>query len=224
MPTRCIVVGARVSGAFGNFVENPNPRIKRRLRNCLYGHVVPAFGRKEYNVLWDNSVEQRVSSNRLCIEDVESGVPVHDLPEQVQVTLADDGIVDEDSSTSGSNGDVEVNIEKGRNTAEGLQLDDKSDASYSSVLSDNEDSVFELTTPTDDDDDNDMEYDADEDEEFLAEAKSHTQTENVKTAWEKVRSFIGDTTKETADKVCECDLTHYCHKIVCCFSHKFCPQ
>ena len=60
--------GCRVSGSFGDYVPNPNPNIKRRIRMKLYGTIVRAVDKKQYEVLWDNNKTSIVFANSLAKE------------------------------------------------------------------------------------------------------------------------------------------------------------
>jgi hypothetical protein len=48
-----LLTGARVSGAFRDFYDNPDPNIRRQKRQRIYGTVVGACGERKYTVQFD---------------------------------------------------------------------------------------------------------------------------------------------------------------------------
>jgi hypothetical protein len=72
-------VGCRVSGSFGEYRPNPNPNIKRRVRERIFGHIICAVDRKKYKVRWDDGRETEVFSNCLSKESLSAALPP-DLP------------------------------------------------------------------------------------------------------------------------------------------------
>jgi hypothetical protein len=67
--------GCRVSGSFGDYIPNPNPNIKRRIRMKLYGTIVRAVDKKQYEVLWDNNNTSIVFANSLAKETSFASLP-----------------------------------------------------------------------------------------------------------------------------------------------------
>ncbi len=59
--------GARVSGAFGDFYANPDPTIRRRKRQRIFGVVQEACGPQKYKVLFDSDVVIGCFSNTLRV-------------------------------------------------------------------------------------------------------------------------------------------------------------
>ena len=47
--------GTRVSGSHGELRANPNPQIKRRVKQRLYGVVIEATDAKKYRVRFDKA-------------------------------------------------------------------------------------------------------------------------------------------------------------------------
>jgi hypothetical protein len=83
-PTRAVVqrvkridVGARVSGKFGDFVEDGSAGRCKRAR--LFGVVVRACERNKYEVSFDNNTTQECFSNGLRIERATASLPP-DMP------------------------------------------------------------------------------------------------------------------------------------------------
>jgi hypothetical protein len=72
--------GCRVSGSFGDYVPNPNPNIKRRIRMKLYGTIVRAVDKKQYEVLWDNNKTAVVFANSLAKETSFASLPPSSIP------------------------------------------------------------------------------------------------------------------------------------------------
>ena len=67
-------------GSFGNYVPNPNPNIKRRIRMKLYGTIVRAVDKKQYEVLWDNNKTSLVFANSLAKETPFASLPPSVIP------------------------------------------------------------------------------------------------------------------------------------------------
>jgi len=72
--------GCRVSGSFGDYVPNPNPNINRRIRMKLYGTIVRAVDKKQYEVLWDNNNTSVVFANSLAKETSFASLPPSFVP------------------------------------------------------------------------------------------------------------------------------------------------
>jgi len=53
-PPKRIANGCRVSGALGRSIDNPNPTIKRKHKERLFGTVICAVDRNKYRVRLDN--------------------------------------------------------------------------------------------------------------------------------------------------------------------------
>ena len=49
-------VGCRVSGSFGEYIANPNPNIKRRVRKRIFGRIVKAVDKSQYEVCWGSKL------------------------------------------------------------------------------------------------------------------------------------------------------------------------
>jgi len=49
-PESHLAVGAQVSGSHGDFIANPNPAIRRRVKQQIFGVVVSTYGTNKYNV------------------------------------------------------------------------------------------------------------------------------------------------------------------------------
>jgi len=76
--------GAHVSGSFGNFYENPDPNIKRRKWQRIFGTVQGACGPRKYRVLFDCGKVVECFSNTLHVETSTSSVP----PEELQIAIS----------------------------------------------------------------------------------------------------------------------------------------
>ena len=72
--------GCRVSGSFGDYVPNPNPNIKRRIRMKLYGTILRAVDKRQYEVLWDNNNISIVFANSLAKETSFASLPPSVIP------------------------------------------------------------------------------------------------------------------------------------------------
>jgi hypothetical protein len=68
-------VGARVSGTFGDFYVNPDPNVKRRKRQRIYGVVQEACGPRKYRVCFDSGLIVDCFSNTLRLEKPSASVP-----------------------------------------------------------------------------------------------------------------------------------------------------
>jgi hypothetical protein len=68
-------VGARVSGSFGDFFANPDPNVKRRKRQRLYGVVQEACGPRKYRVCFDSGLIVDCFSNTLRLETSSASLP-----------------------------------------------------------------------------------------------------------------------------------------------------
>ena len=74
-----IVAGTRVAGSHGKLIPNPNPNVKRRVREKVVGTVIKAAGLHKWEVLFDyNKQMQVVTSKSLKIVPTESGIPLNE--------------------------------------------------------------------------------------------------------------------------------------------------
>ena len=74
-----IVAGTLVSGSHGKLIPNPNPNVKRRVREKVVGTVIKAAGLHKWEVLFDyNKQMQVVTSKSLKIVPTESGIPLNE--------------------------------------------------------------------------------------------------------------------------------------------------
>jgi hypothetical protein len=80
-----LLTGARVSGPFGDFYDNPDPNIRRRKRLRIYGIVTGACGERKYTVQFDSGQVLECFSNTLRLETATASLP----PEEVQAAVAD---------------------------------------------------------------------------------------------------------------------------------------
>ena len=64
-----LLTGSRVSGAFGDFYDNPDPNIRRRKRQRIYGTVTGACGERKYTVQFDCGKVIDCFSNTLHLEN-----------------------------------------------------------------------------------------------------------------------------------------------------------
>ncbi len=82
-----LTTGARVSGSFGDFYINPDPNIRRRKRQRIYGIVTGACGPRKYTVQFDCGITLECFSNTLCLESSAASLPppeLHDAISQVE--------------------------------------------------------------------------------------------------------------------------------------------
>ena len=74
-----ITTGTRISGAHGRLIANPNPLIKRRVHERVYGRVVEAVGQAKYRVRFDDGSEKVCASRTLRTEREEASIPQSEL-------------------------------------------------------------------------------------------------------------------------------------------------
>ena len=77
-------VGCRVSGSFGEYIANPNPNIKRRVRKRIFGRIVKAVDKSQYEVCWDDGKTFAVFGNSLSKESAFASLPPSFVPERQQ--------------------------------------------------------------------------------------------------------------------------------------------
>jgi hypothetical protein len=82
--------GAREPGSFGDFYENPDPNIKRREWQRIFGTIQGAFCPKNYWVLFDCGKVVECFSNTLRVETSTSSVPPKEL--QIDISQAERGV------------------------------------------------------------------------------------------------------------------------------------
>ena len=77
-----ISVGCRVEGCYGPLVPNPNPNVKRRVRDRVVGTVVQAAGQHKWVVQFDfDGKVKTVASSGLKIVPQQSAIPLDELAE-----------------------------------------------------------------------------------------------------------------------------------------------
>jgi len=81
--------GACASGLFGDFYENPDPNIRRRIWQRIFGTVQGACSPRKYRVLFDCGKVVECFSNTLCVEMSTSSVPSEEL--QIAISQAERG-------------------------------------------------------------------------------------------------------------------------------------
>ena len=79
-----LITGARVSGSFGDFYENPDPNIRWRKWQRIFGTVQGACGPWKYSVQFDCGKVIECFSNTLYVEASTSSVP----PEELQIAIS----------------------------------------------------------------------------------------------------------------------------------------
>ena len=82
-----LATGARVSGSFGDFYINPDPNIRRRKRQRIYGIVTGACGPRKYTVQFDCGKTLECFSNTLRLESCAASLSppeLHDAISQVE--------------------------------------------------------------------------------------------------------------------------------------------
>ena len=72
--------GCRVIGSHGPLIDNPNPNIKRRVREKVIGTVIRASGQRKWIVVFDfDGKEKEVASASLKkVSDESTGVPLNE--------------------------------------------------------------------------------------------------------------------------------------------------
>ena len=86
-PERHLAVGAWVSGSHGNFIANPNPAIRRRVKQWIFGVVVSACSANKYNVHFDNGLILACASRTLRLEPASSSLPHSEIEQAIQVAV-----------------------------------------------------------------------------------------------------------------------------------------
>ena len=161
-----------------------------------------------------------IPPNMLLIEDIIAGNPVNDLPTDIQVHIADDGVAFAESSESeyrsslGTEGSEGIkphgNPDRDADNASNAQKPGRvnTHASNSEAMNDNggsedeesdDDSAF-LTILSDGGSESSYEYDDDE-LSFVEEARNTVHTSKMKDSWEKVYDMKGKKVTEKVDKV-----------------------
>jgi hypothetical protein len=70
-----------VSGAFGDYYDNPNPDVQCRKRQRIYGTVVQACSERQYTVHFDCGKVIECFSNTLPVENRATSLPPFDRPQ-----------------------------------------------------------------------------------------------------------------------------------------------
>jgi len=86
-----LLAGARVSGAFGDYYDNPNPDVRRRKRQRIYGTVVQACGERQYTVRFDCGKVIECFSNTLRVENRAASLPPSELQAAAEEVEAQGG-------------------------------------------------------------------------------------------------------------------------------------
>ena len=77
-----ITTGVRVSGAIGKQIPNPNPTIKRKCRERLFGTVLSAVGSNRYRIRLDNGCIVEAASTVLKVHASTTSLPPGAVPHQ----------------------------------------------------------------------------------------------------------------------------------------------
>jgi len=119
-----IATGVRVSGAIGKQIPNPNPAIKRKCRERLFGTVLSAVGSNRYRIRLDNGCIVEAASTILKVHASNSSLPpgavgqqdlndesaeIHDREEEETLLL---GNVEEQQGLEEETGGVEEREER----------------------------------------------------------------------------------------------------------------
>ena len=75
---KMIIIGTRVSGKYGELVQNPKGPQFRRVRDWVLGNVTKSISNNKYEVKFDNRVVKECSSQALRIEEATSGIPIEE--------------------------------------------------------------------------------------------------------------------------------------------------
>jgi len=86
-----LLTGARVSGAFGDYYDNPNPDVRHRKRQRVYGTVVQACGKRQYTVRFDCGKVIECFSNTLRVENRAASLPPSKLQAAAEEVEAQGG-------------------------------------------------------------------------------------------------------------------------------------
>ena len=121
-----IIVGARVSGKHGKLVANPNPLIRRRIKEKIWGKVIAAIGKNKYSVRFDDGTIKECSSKSLKTERADAGIPLNELAEDNNNTTGETTSVSvaEDTSTTGETTAVGVTTTAGTGTVSTIDTGD----------------------------------------------------------------------------------------------------
>lgn len=72
--------GCRVEGSHGPLVPNPNPNVKRRVREKVVGTILAPAGLHKWDVIFDfNGKRQTVSSSSLKLVEDNKGIPLNEV-------------------------------------------------------------------------------------------------------------------------------------------------
>ena len=77
-----IATGVCVSGAIGKQIPNPNPAIKRKCRERLFGTVLSAVGSNRYRIRLDNGCIVEAASTVLKVHASTTSLPPGAVPHQ----------------------------------------------------------------------------------------------------------------------------------------------
>jgi hypothetical protein len=107
-----LTVGARVSGTFGDFYPNPDPNIKRRKRQRIYGIVQDACGPRKYTVCFDSRLIAECFSNTLRLEASSTSIPTDVLAaavslEETTMVVNDDALMITENEAAANNVEME---------------------------------------------------------------------------------------------------------------------
>ena len=77
-----VEVGCGVSGSFGEYIADPNPNIKWQVGNRIFGQIVKAVDKSQFEVRWDDGKTFAVFANSLSKESTFASLPPSFIPEQ----------------------------------------------------------------------------------------------------------------------------------------------
>jgi hypothetical protein len=104
-------VGARVSGTFGDFYPNPDPNVKRRKRQRIYGVVQEACGPRKYKICFDSGLIVDCFSNTLRLEKSSASVPADVLASAVcHNTAIEEQVLVEENEAAANDIDMEEHL------------------------------------------------------------------------------------------------------------------
>jgi hypothetical protein len=80
-----LLTGSRISGAFSDFYDNPDPNIRRRRQLRIYGTITGACGERKYTVQFDGGQIIERFSNTIRLERPTASLP----PVEIQAAVAE---------------------------------------------------------------------------------------------------------------------------------------
>jgi hypothetical protein len=111
-----LLTGSHISGAFGDFYDNPDPNIQRRKRLRIYGTITGACSERKYTVQFDSGQIIECFSNTLHLERPATALPPVEIQAAVAEVEAEGNHVEEaariieDNKAAANDAEVEENL------------------------------------------------------------------------------------------------------------------